>query len=316
MSRIVVYGVTGQLGRELVESLDATRWRIDELVGIASPESFGRDFEFRGEELDVLAEAPPLKGRDLVVVCTPKGPALEIIRDALRAEVPCIDCSGALAGQASVALWHPDSPDAAKAPVLALPSSTALAWRPLIEALGAAAGLERLSATILSSAGAWGGEGVAALSNESIALFNQSEEPPVGPAGRAVAFDVVPGGALDLERVKGELRREHGEGLRLALSSLQVPTFVGEGALVSLELARAIAADELERVLAARSELVLGEGASLRDAVGGASIRVGAIEADASGEAGRSYRLWVALDPIRLVADAALRAAGQRLGLR
>ena len=54
MTRIVVYGVTGQLGRELVESLDATRWRVDELVGVASPESFGRDFEFRGEEQDVL----------------------------------------------------------------------------------------------------------------------------------------------------------------------------------------------------------------------------------------------------------------------
>lgn len=316
MSRIVVYGVTGQLGRELVESLDATRWRVDELVGVASPESFGRDFEFRGEEQDVLAEAPPLKGRDLVVICTPKGPALEIIRDALRAEVPCIDCSGALAGQAAVPLWHPDDPQAAKAPVLALPSSTALAWRPLLEALGAAAGLERLSATILSSAGAWGGEGVAALSSESIALFNQSEEPPVGPAGRAIAFDVAPGGPLDLERVKAELRREHGESLRLALSALQVPTFVGEGAMISVGLARAIETDVLEAALAARSELVVGEGASLRDAVGGTTVRIGPVEADASGEAGRSHRLWLALDPIRLVADAALRAAGQRLGLR
>ncbi|MBK7947345.1 MAG: hypothetical protein IPK00_00990 [Deltaproteobacteria bacterium] len=250
------------------------------------------------------------------MICTPRGPALEIIRDALRAEVPCIDCSGALAGQAAVPLWHPESPEAAKAPVLALPSSTALAWRPIFEALQTSAGLERVSATILSSAGAWGAEGVATLSSESIALFNQSEPPPIGPAGRAVAFDVVPGGALDLERVKGELRREHGEGIRLALSALQVPTFVGEGAQLALELSRTLALDELARVLEARSELVLSEGASLRDAVGGTSIQVGPIEADTSGEAGRSVRLWLAFDPIRLMADAALRAAGQRLGLR
>ncbi|MBY0399889.1 hypothetical protein K2X89_06310 [Myxococcota bacterium] len=316
MSRIVVYGVTGQLGRELVENLDATRWPITELVGVASPASFGRDFEFRGEELDVLAEAPPLKGRDLVIVCTPKGPALEIVRAALRAEVPCIDCSGALAGQPAVPLWHPESPDQAKAPVVALPSSTALAWRPLIEALHRSAGLERLSATILSSASAWGAEGVATLSSESIALFNQSEALPVGPAGRAVAFDVVPGGALDLERVAGELRREHGEALRIALSVLQVPTFVGEGALVSVELGRALAAAALEDMLSARSELAVGgHGVSLRDALGTASVQVGPIEADASGEAGRAYRLWLAFDPIRLVADAALRAAERRLGL-
>lgn len=313
--RIVVFGVTGQLGRELVEELDASGWPIAELVGVGSPDSLGRDFEFRGDELDVLAETPPLKGRDLVLVCTPKGPALELVREALRAEVPCIDCSGALAGQAAVSLWHPGAEGLASAPLVSIPSSTALAWRPLLEALGAAAGVTRLSATVLSSASAWGREGVAALSEESIALFNQSESPEPGPAGRAVAFDVAPGGALDLARIRNEVLREHGESLALSLAALQVPTFVGEGSALCLELARTLGLAELERALAERSELVLGESASLRDALGSPAIRLGPVEPDASGLPERTYRFWLASDPLRLVAAAALAAAARRLGL-
>jgi aspartate-semialdehyde dehydrogenase len=313
--RIVIYGVTGQLGRELVEDLDASGWPIAELVGVATPTSLGQEFEFRGEALDVVAEAPVLKGRDLVIVCTPRGPALEIVREALRAEVPCIDCSGALAAQAAVPLAHPSTAGLESAPLVTVPASTTLTLRPLLEAVAAAAGLTRVSATLLGSASAWGRDGVAALSDESIALFNQSESPEPGPAGRPVAFDVAPGGAIDLERVSAELRREHGATLGLALSSVQVPTFVGEGALVGFELERGLASGKLEEILAARRELVASAAPSLRDALGAALIRIGPLEVDAGGASERAYRIWLASDPLRLVADAALRAAGRRLGL-
>lgn len=307
--------MTGQLGRELVESLDASGWPIEELVGVATPASFGHEFDFRGEALDVIAEVPVLKNRDLVFVCTPKGPALEIVRDALRAEVPCIDCSGALAGQAAVPLAHPAAQGLETAPLVSIGASTTLALRPVLEALESAAGIARLSATILTSAAAWGREGVAALSEESIALFNQSEGPAIGPAGRSVAFDVVPGGAIDLARVRAELARERGDALRLALAALQVPTFVGEGVMLSFELDRPLARDAVEAALGERAELVRTENPSLRDALGGPKVRTGPVEVDESGAEGRAYRLWLASDPLRLVADAALAAAGRRLGL-
>ena len=313
--RIVLFGVTGQLGRELVENLDASGWPIAELVGVASAASLGRDFEFRGDELDVVAELPVLKGRDLVLVCTPRGPALEIVREALRAEVPCIDCSGALATRTAVPLARRDGEGLEKAPLVTIASSTTLAWRPVLEALRDAAGLARVAGTVLCSASAWGGEGVASLSDESIALFNQSELPESGPAGRPMAFDVVPGGAIDLERVQSELLRELGDAVPLAVSGLQVPTFVGEGTVLALELERPLSLADVERILSERTELSLGERPSLRDALGRPVILVGRVEVDTSGPAGRAYRLWLASDPLRLVADAAMRAAGRRLGL-
>ena len=318
------------------------------MLGVASAESAGTEFEFRGEALDVVSEWPVLKGRDLVVICTPAAEALEIVREALRAEVPCIDCSGVLANQSEVPMPIPptmslstSNPGATgaielgdalveKAPLLSVPSGTTLAWAAILEAFD----ISRVIGTALCSASAQGRHGVLALSQESIALFNQSETPSTGPAGQVVAFDVIPGGGIDCERVQQECRRLFGEALRIGVTSVQVPTFVGEGASLALELETPMDADEVESRLTAMDGVSLAQdgvgsrglvaieadateplGPTLRDAIGSDEILVGRIEADASLPAGEGWRLWLAFDPLRLVADQALRLASRRLGL-
>ncbi len=342
--RIVVFGVTGHLGQQLIDKLDESDWPIAELLGVASAESTGVEFEFRGESLDVVSEWPVLKGRDLVFICTPAAEALEVVREALRAEVPCIDCSGALANQLDVPMPMPpslSSPVAMEAvaldddivenaPLLSVPSGTTLAWAPILEAVG----VSRVVGTVLCSASAQGRDGVVALSQESIALFNQSEAAGTGPAGQTVAFDVIPGGGIDCERVQRECRRLLGENLRIGVASVQVPTFVGEGASLALELTNPLNADAVEARLIAmdgllvsrdglgsRGLVVIEEGSSeplgptLRDAIGSDEVLIGRIEADVSLPVGEGWRLWIAFDPLRLVADQALRLAGRRFGL-
>jgi aspartate-semialdehyde dehydrogenase len=346
--RIVVFGATGHLGQQLIDKLDESGWPISELLGVASAESAGMEFEFRGESLDVVSEWPVLKGRDLVVICTPAAEALEVVREALRAEVPCIDCSGVLANQPEVPMPIPPSMSRStwnggatepialgdtlveKAPLLSVPSGTTLAWAAILEAFD----VSRVVGTVLCSASAQGRHGVVALSQESIALFNQSETLTTGPAGQAVAFDVIPGGGIDCERVQQECRRLFGEALRIGVTSVQVPTFVGEGASLALELETPLDADAVETRLIAMDGVSLAQdgigsrglvaieadttepvGPTLRDAIGSDEILVGRIEADASLPAGEGWRLWIAFDPLRLVADQALRLAGRRLGL-
>jgi aspartate-semialdehyde dehydrogenase len=94
-----------------------------------------------------------------------------------------------------------------------------------------------------------------------------------------------------------------------------VPTFVGEGTALVLELERPLGREAVEQVLSQREELTLGDEPSLRDALGVPAILVGRVEADPSGPKDLAYRLWLATDPLRLVADAAMRAAARRLGL-
>ena len=360
--RIVIFGVTGHLGQQVVDQLDESGWPITELIGVASTGSVGAEFEFRGLSIDVVGEWPVLKGWDLVLICTPPAEALGIVREALRAEVPCVDCTGALTGQADVPMplatsiaaalaemkkrlpegegeseaISADAPVAidddrvGEAPLLAIPSATTLAWLPVLLALDAS----RVVATVLSSASSQGHRGIAALSEESIALFNQSAAPEAGPAGQAVAFDVVPGGGIDCERVRREMRRLFGSAVRVAVASVQVPTFVGEGASLALELRNPLTAKEIEdrldampgvtiarEGLGSRGLAVIEEGApepigpTLRDSIGADEVLVGRIEADDSLPSGTGWRLWIVFDPLRLSAEQALRLAGRRLGL-
>lgn len=339
--RVVVFGATGHLGRELIDRLAESRWPVGELVCVASPESAGVDVEFRGESLDVWIEPPRLQGYDLIFVCTPEAVSLEVVREALRAEVPCIDCSGSLVERHEVPMplrvaeLEGESAPLGSAPLLALASATTIAWTPILEALEAAAGLRRVVGTVLSSASARGRRGVVALSEESIALFNQSELPESGPAGQPVAFDVIPDGGIDGSRVAHELERLFGGSFGLALSHVEVPTFVGEGAALALELETPLAQEEVESLLGKREGLTIvptgpgsrglepvevgrgptPSGPTLRDSVGHSEVLLGRLRPDPSLEPGRGWLLWLSVDPLGLAAEHALRLAVRRLGL-
>jgi aspartate-semialdehyde dehydrogenase len=150
-----------------------------------------------------------------------------------------------------------------------------------------------------------------------------------------VAFDVIPGGGIDCERVQRECKRLFGENLRLGVVSVQVPTFVGEGASLALELTGPMDVDAVRAGLNAMDGVLVARdgfgsrglagieedstgpvGPTMRDAIGSDEILVGRIEADGSLPAGEGWRLWIAFEPLRLVADQALRLAGRRLGLK
>ena len=123
-ARVAVFGATGALGREVVAVLEERAFPVRELALVGSDGSLGEEIEFRGDTLSVAAELPPLRGQDLVIGCAPGAASLELVRLALRAEVSCIDCSGALAGSRDVPLLVSDlcSPAAVLgAPVIATP---------------------------------------------------------------------------------------------------------------------------------------------------------------------------------------------------
>ena len=333
--RIVVFGATGRVGEQVLSQLEETGWPIAEILGVVSADSTAAEFEFRGEAFNTVAKWPTFRASDLVFVCTPGSVALEIVRSALQAGVACIDCTGVMAQHAEVPMPVRDPELAretvASAPLLASPSATTLAWAPLLEALESAVGVARVVATVLSSASARGRDGLIALSEESIALFNQSEGPEVGPAGQPVAFDVIPGG-VDEARVATELARVFDSKLRVDLTSVQVPTFVGEGAALAIELNSPLDEAAFAKLLeGVRGLTRVDEGAgtrglaavdcdapeptgpTLRDSASAESILVGRIRPDRSLPVGIGWRLWLSYEPLRIVAEHAIRLASLRI---
>ena len=329
--RLVLFGATGHLGLEVLDVVGDAALPVGEILGVASPDGAGADFDYREEVHTATSAWPTLRAGDLVVVCTPAEVAPEVVRAALRAEAPCLDCSGALAAQEGVlvplgkdaATWTESS---AAAPLASLPSATLLAWAPILEALAETPGLDRVVATVLRGASGQGRDGLVALSEESIALFNQSDPPAPGPAGQGVAFDVVPGGG-DEAVLAAQAARCFPDGPSIAAGVLQVPAFVGEGAQLHLETRNPIAAAEILALLeaAAGLEVVAGGpgsrglvavpaveedgaapagpfGPTLRDGVGRSDVLVGQLRADPSTAPGRGWQLFASYDPARRTA--------------
>ena len=328
--RVVVVGATGALGTEVLSALAASSLRIAELVPAATDRSLGEEVEFRGNLLYVTSDKPSLSGADLVICCAPRAVALEVIRDALRAEVPCLDCSGALAASAEVPLavfGLTPRADQLK-PVVATPSGAAIGWALVLHAIDQVAGVSRVVGTVLQPASHAGRAGIDVLSNETIALLSQNE--PLAPElfPGPVAFDCLSrtgefaatDGHSDAgvfatvfeQRMRDDLRRVLGEKIEIAVTGVQVPTFVGEGSALAIETTRPLS---VEGALAALEKApgveLRGTPPSTRDATNRDVALVGRVRVDPSHNS--SLQLWIATDGLRLAAANVVKLAEARL---
>jgi len=272
-------------------------------------------------------------GLDAAVLCTPAAVSLDLVRQALRAEVPCIDCSGALLDSSEVPLVVADlgvHDGLSAAPLISAPAGPTLAWAPVLSALQREAGLAQVVGTVLHSASSAGRGGIEALSAQTLALIGQQEmfDSPDHPG--VVAFASAPHGGRDGEpagkdgaaRAESDLAaslgRLLGGGVRVSASSVQVPSFAGQGSALWVETERPLSPAQASAALAASPGIEVLEDAreaSTRDAVGSDAVRVARLRADPSAsEPGRQLLLWLAADPVRLAAVNALKLLEARLG--
>lgn len=320
--RVAVVGATGTLGRELIGQLAERRLPIQELVPIASDGSLGEDVEWLGHDLPIVTEHA-LVGLDLVFLCTPSAAAPEWLRAALVARVACIDCSGAGAAREEIPLLDPERAPSAAAlasPVIAVPSPAALAISRVVTALRGNSDVQRALAVSCESASSAGRAGVDTLQAETIALFAQQDAPEESPFTHGVAFDCLPAagpiGVGDLTASEAAAQRDLtrlAPGVRFSVTALRVPTFSGLGVQLALELEPLLAPEAIEKLLdEAPGTRVFGAaaGPSLRDASGEAEVLVGRVRSDPTRVNG--VLLWLALDPVRLTAQAAVKLAELR----
>ncbi|MEE9607180.1 MAG: Asd/ArgC dimerization domain-containing protein [Myxococcota bacterium] len=324
--RIGVIGATGAVGSEVLAVLAGSSLRVDEIFAAATDRSVGQDVEFRGEAYPVRSAPLVFRGLDLLFLCAPPAVSLDCAREALRARVPSIDLSGALALQEDVPLrlaGEPAAEDPGQAPLVASPTGAALAWALVLRPLDRAAGLRRVVGTALDAASVGGRSGIESLFSESLAIFNQHEAPEPGAFSRPVAFDCLPsigpigtdGRSAREAELTGSLARLLGPRVQLAASVVQVPAFVGHGSALAVETERPLDPKGAEVAFAAAERVELWEGdepgPTTRAAAGREAVLVGRVRRDPSLTNG--LLLWLVADPLRLAASCAVALAEARL---
>ena len=330
--RVGVVGASGTLGSEVLLALSASPLRVREILPIATEGSLADDVEFRDEVYPIQVMAPgseglpSLKGLDLIILCAPPKVSLEFARAALRAQVPCIDCSGSLVASSDVPLRvaaFPADPTEEGQPLIATPPGAALSWALVLRPLHELAGIRRALGTVLEGASCFGRRAIETLHSESVALFNQqaAEEPEL--FGRPIAFDCFPSSSGIDEQGQSEreallvasVRQILGEDVVLSATSVQVPSFLGHASSLTIEFEGAVdvktAADALSRAKGVDLWQEEGQSPSLRTASGRREVLVGRLRGDPSSE--NALALWMVADTPALAAANAVDLAVARL---
>ncbi|MFI5317457.1 MAG: Asd/ArgC dimerization domain-containing protein [Myxococcota bacterium] len=324
--RVALLGATGAVGAEILQVFEERRFPLRELRAYASPDSEGEELEFRGESVKLRrVRADEIAACDLVV-CAARGALPELLPALRRSSARVIDVSGALEGDPAVPLFLPGvTPpvDAQARPAfVAVPRGVGVGLAIALHPFARAAILRRATAVTLESASGAGIAGVGELTDHTVQVLNRmsGERSESEVFGQSLAFDCLPQiGALE---ATGETSDEIALGrvlkrllaadeLALELTRVRIPTLGGSLALVHLELAKPLTADEARALLAAERNVTILPESELptpRAALGHDDVAIGRLRA-----AGPRLAFVLALNDLRLGAALGVVGAAETL---
>ncbi|WOF24061.1 aspartate-semialdehyde dehydrogenase [Microbacterium betulae] len=324
---VAVVGATGQVGTVMREILAERAFPIRELRLFASSRSAGKAIAFGGETVVVEDIATDdLSGIDIALFSAGGAASKEHAPRFAAAGAVVIDNSSAWRMDPDVPLVvsevNPHAIDEAVKGIVANPNCTTMAAMPVLKALDAEAGLERLIVSTYQAVSGSGLAGAQELLGQVEGVLAQGDTLRLVHDGSAIdfpepdkyvapiAFDVLPfagnlvdDGQNETDEEK-KLRNESRKilelpDLRVAGTCVRVPVFTGHSLSVNVEFAREITPERAREVLAEAPGVVLDEIPTPLQAAGKDPSFVGRIRADQSAPEGRGLVLFISNDNLR-----------------
>lgn len=324
---VAVVGATGQVGAVIRRLLDERNFPVGTLRLFSSARSAGSAVEFRGQQIVVedVAIADPA-GIDIALFSAGGAASKAYAEKFAAAGATVIDNSSAWRLDPEVPLVvsevNPHAIDEAVKGIIANPNCTTMAAMPVMKALDAEAGLERLIVTTFQAVSGSGLVGAAELAGQAAAAVASGNLEALVHDGSAVAFpapevytktiafDVLPLAGSIVDDGEGEtdeekkLRNESRKILELpellvSGTCVRVPVFTGHSLSINAEFARPVSADRAREVLAAAPGVELSDVPTPLEAAGKDPSFVGRIREDQSAPAGRGLVLFISNDNLR-----------------
>ena len=327
---VAVVGATGQVGKVMRRLLDERNFPISTIRFFSSARSAGTTLPFRGEDIVVEDVATADKsGIDIALFSAGGAASREYAPAFAEAGAIVIDNSSAWRLDPEVPLVvsevNPHALDeviAAGRGIVANPNCTTMAAMPVMKALDAAAGLERMKVTTFQAVSGSGLAGVRELADQVTAAVGTGSIEELVHDGESVdflapevyvkpiAFDVLPLAGNLVDDGEGEtdeekkLRNESRKILELpellvAGTCVRVPVFTGHSLAIHAEFKNPIDADKAREVLAEAPGVELSDVPTPLEAAGKDPSYVGRIRADQSAPEGRGLVFFVSNDNLR-----------------
>lgn len=324
---LAIVGATGQVGGVMLQLLEERDFPIASLRLFSSPRSAGRTIEFGDQNITVEnVETADPAGIDIALFSAGGTPSKLYAEKFAAAGATVIDNSSAWRLDPDVPLVvsevNPHAIAEAKKGIIANPNCTTMAAMPVLKALDAEAGLNRLIITTFQAVSGSGLAGANELERQTMAAVESGRltdlvrdgaavkfpEPEVYEKG--IAFNVLPLAGAIVDDGEGEtdeekkLRNESRKILELpdllvAGTCVRVPVFTGHSLSINAEFQRPITPERATEVLAQAPGVVLSEVPTPLEAAGKDLSIAGRIRPDQSAPEGHGLVMFVSSDNLR-----------------
>ncbi len=247
--KIAVVGATGNVGREIMNTLVERKFPVDTLVPLASSRSVGREVSFGDADLKVQDLATyDFTGTDIVLSSPGGKVSAQYSPIAAKAGAVVIDNTSHWRMDPDVPLIVPEvNPhaisDHTKKGIIANPNCSTIQMVVALKPIQDAVGIERVVVATYQSVSGSGKSAMDELFNQTKGVYaNQTPTPSVYP--KQIAFNVIPqidvfmddGMTKEEWKMVAETKKILDPAIKVCASCVRVPVFIGHSEMVNLEL--------------------------------------------------------------------------------
>lgn len=314
--RVAVVGATGNVGQEMMNILEELEFPVSEMHAVASRKSKGVEVSFGDRTLKCQdIEGFDFSKVDIVLMSAGSDVSKEWSEKIGKAGPIVIDNSSAFRMDPDVPLIVPEvNPDAIKLAtkknIIANPNCSTLQLVVALKPLHDAATIKRAVVSTYQSVSGAGKAGMDELWTQTKAIYGLGDARPK-KFPKQIAFNVIPyigsfreDGYTDEEaKMWDETHKILDPDIKLTVTCVRVPVFVGHSEAVTIELERPLAPDEARAILREAPGVQVIDKQEHDgyitpvDAAGEHAVYVSRIRRDPTVEHGLS--LWVVSDNLR-----------------
>jgi len=313
--RVAVVGATGNVGREMLTILEELNFPVEKMHALASRKSKGMDVAWGDKTIKCEdMEAFDFSTVDVVLMSAGGAVSKEWSEKIGKAGPIVIDNSSVFRMDDDVPLIVPEvNTDAVKdirKNIVANPNCSTAQLVVALKPLHDAAKIKRVVVSTYQSVSGAGKEGMDELWNQTKAIYGLGDAKPK-KFPKQIAFNVIPyigsfndDGYTDEEaKMWNEVHKMMDPEIKLTVTCVRVPVFVGHSEAVTVEFDRPITPDEARAILReAPGVLVVDKHEhdgyiTPVDAAGEHAVFVSRIRKDHTVENGLSF--WVVSDNLR-----------------
>ncbi len=301
--RLAIAGVTGEVGKAVLASLEEAGLVLAELHVLASAASTEETVMFNNRPLLVESLADfDFSRADIVIFAVPAAVAHEFVPKANRAGCRVIDHSAAFRLEAGVPLLV-EGLSVPDVPLVACPDALTAILFPVLAAIGKVAEIESIEVTVLNPVSGVGRAGVREMAGQTGELLNaRGITPEVFPV--QIAFNTLPVvGEQAVGALMDELERLLPESFPVVLSEVRVPVFYGVTLSLSVHTRTGMGTESLHKLLQATglkladNESDQGVATPVTDASGNDGVYLSGLQALPAPLQG--LQLWLVADNVR-----------------